>query len=75
MADYMGMHLSTVSRIVKKVSEAIARLYPQIIKMPRTRMELRRTQNKFFEISRFPRVIGAIDGTHIKIESPGIIFI
>ncbi|XP_063913042.1 putative nuclease HARBI1 [Zophobas morio] len=71
VADYMGMHLSTVSRIVKKVSEAIARLYPQIIKMPRTRMELRRTQNKFFEISRCPRVIGAIDGTHIKIESPG----
>jgi DNA-binding MarR family transcriptional regulator len=29
VADFMGMHISTACRIVKRVSEAIARLYGQ----------------------------------------------
>lgn len=66
-----GMHLSTVSRIIKKVSEAIARLRPRFIKMPEGIDEIQATQNKFFDIASFPRVLGAIDGTHIKIQSPG----
>ncbi|KAJ3653046.1 hypothetical protein Zmor_018964 [Zophobas morio] len=71
VADYMGMHISTVSRIIRRVSDAIARLYHHFIKMPQTLMEQRLIQNGFFDIARFPRVIGAIDCTHIKIESPG----
>ncbi|KAJ3655790.1 hypothetical protein Zmor_014903 [Zophobas morio] len=71
VADYMGMHISTVSRIVRRVSDAIARLYHHFIKMPQTLMEQRLIQNGFFDIARFPRVIGAINCTHIKIESPG----
>jgi hypothetical protein len=66
----MGMHTSTVSRIIKRVSEAIARLYSHYVKMPEQH-ELPRVQNDFFHIARFPRVIGAIDGTHIRVQSPG----
>jgi DNA-binding MarR family transcriptional regulator len=36
IADYMGMHLATVSRIVVRVSEAIAQLYNVYIGFPNT---------------------------------------
>ncbi|XP_063913017.1 putative nuclease HARBI1 [Zophobas morio] len=71
IADFMGMHLSTVSRIVKRVSEAIARLYRQHIKFPSTNDEMSENQRNFFSISGFPKVVGAIDCTHVKIQSPG----
>lgn len=69
-ADFMHMDVSTVSRIIKKVSRAIARLFPIYVKMPE-QQELVREQNKFYNVARFPRVIGLVDGTHIKIQSPG----
>nr|CAI5836508.1 unnamed protein product [Callosobruchus analis] len=28
-------------------------------------------REKFYQIARFPRCIGVIDGTHVKIQSPG----
>ncbi|VVD03123.1 unnamed protein product, partial [Leptidea sinapis] len=53
----------TASRVVKKVTEAIAQLRPRIIKFPD---DLSTLQNDFYEIARFPRVIGAIDCTHTR---------
>ncbi|KAJ8976672.1 hypothetical protein NQ317_004754 [Molorchus minor] len=60
--DFMEMHQSTASRIIRKVSQAIATLRPQYIRMP-IQQEIIYTQNKFYQISRFPRVIGCVDGT------------
>jgi hypothetical protein len=71
VADFMGIHLSTASRCVAKVSAALARLAPNFIKMPQTDQERAEVQNDFFEIARFPRVLGAIDCTHIRIQSLG----
>lgn len=34
VADFIGMDLSTASRIIAKVTLTIGRLYPQFIKMP-----------------------------------------
>ncbi|KAJ8981059.1 hypothetical protein NQ317_018032 [Molorchus minor] len=70
VADYMQMDISTVSRIVVRVSEAIARLSPQYIRMPENGRFIEE-QTKFYEIARFPKVIAVVDGTHIKIQSPG----
>ncbi|KAG8237897.1 hypothetical protein J437_LFUL017693 [Ladona fulva] len=33
--------------------------------------ELREVKRKFYEIAGFPNVIGCVDGTHIRIQSPG----
>jgi hypothetical protein len=71
VADFMGMHISTACRIVKRVSEAIARLYGQHIVFPNGIEEIRTTQEDFFNVAAFLRVLGAIDGTHIRIQSPG----
>lgn len=39
--------------------------------MPRNANELRASQEHFYNIARFPRAIGAVDCTHIRMLSPG----
>lgn len=53
------------------MSLAIAMLRPDHIYMPRTEAEITTAQSEFYRIARFPKVIGALDCTHIKIASPG----
>ncbi|KAI4455445.1 hypothetical protein MML48_9g00016292 [Holotrichia oblita] len=75
IADFAGMHVSTVSRIIKRVSAIIAALGRRYIKFPDTQEAIKACQRKFYDVASFPRVIGAIDCTHIKIESPVSLFI
>lgn len=72
IGDLGGIHKSTMCRIVKRVTEAIASLCPQYINFPTSNQSLRHTKQKFYNIASFPRVVGAIDCTHVKILSPGI---
>lgn len=60
-------------RIIKKVTEAIASLRLEFIHYPDSNQSLRQTKENFYNIAHFPRVVGAIDCTHVKILSPGII--
>ncbi|CAG5007581.1 unnamed protein product [Parnassius apollo] len=64
VADFIGVSKASASRIVHHVSRAIAGLYPQYVKT------LSNTQNAFHEIAGFPRILGAIDCTHVPIQSP-----
>lgn len=69
--DFSGIHKSTASKVINKVSRAIAQLSPLYIKFPNTEEEIGRLRQKFYNIAKFPRCIGALDCTHIKIQSPG----
>lgn len=69
--DFCGIHKSTASRIIAKVTRAIASLSARYIKMPSSAEEITEDKMKFYEIARFPKVIGAIDCTHVRIQSPG----
>ncbi|KAK5647826.1 hypothetical protein RI129_003078 [Pyrocoelia pectoralis] len=71
IADFIQADKSTISRLVTKVTHVIASLANEFIYMPRNQLEVKDCQNKFYDVCRFPRVIGAIDGTHIRIQSPG----
>lgn len=66
----MGMHTSTASRIISKVSGVIANMAPRYIQLPQGN-EVIDVQSDFFNLSSFPKVLGCIDGTHIRIQSPG----
>ena len=68
VADFAGVSVSSVCRILVRVSEAIARQRPNFVKMPESDAE---RQAAFHAIASFPRVIGSIDCTHVKIQSPG----
>ncbi|XP_018578346.1 putative nuclease HARBI1 [Anoplophora glabripennis] len=71
VGDFSGVSIVTASRIVRKVSIVIASLRPDNIKMPRTQQEIESTKRGFFAMHGFPRVVGIVDGTHIRIQSPG----
>lgn len=70
-ADFVGIHKSTASRIVRNTTRAIALLRDQYIKMAVTPEEILDMKLKFHEIAQFPKVIGALDCTHVRIKSPG----
>lgn len=69
--DFIGVSKTTACLIVRNVSVAIAKLRPIFIRMPETETEVRDLQLRFYQIARFPRTIGAIECTHIKIQNPG----
>ncbi|KAJ8933082.1 hypothetical protein NQ314_014236, partial [Rhamnusium bicolor] len=69
LGDFMGVHQSTMSRIISNVSAAIANLRPYYVKMPIAH-ERFQIQQDFYAISRFPRVLGCLNGSHIKTQSP-----
>jgi hypothetical protein len=66
--DLVGISQASVSRIVKRVTIAICHLRPDFINFPN---EFQQIKQNFANIAGFPEVIGAIDGTHVPIESPG----
>lgn len=75
VADFAGVcrARASVCCILVRVSDAIARERPNYVKMPQpqTEEEMKAASHAFADIASFPRVIGTIDCTHIKIQSPG----
>jgi len=70
LGDHIHVHKPTVCLVIEKVSQAIACLKPKYIQMPRSQIEMNIVQDGFFSLRNFPKVIGAIDCTRIKIQSP-----
>ncbi|KAH1028489.1 hypothetical protein HUJ05_001842 [Dendroctonus ponderosae] len=69
----MGMHSTTAVRIIPKVSRAIASLYSRFVKLPVTEDERSKAMRNFYDIARFPHVIGAIDCTHVIVVTHAVI--
>ena len=70
VGDCVGIHRSSVCRIITRVTRAICRIRNRHIKFPRRRDDIRNTQERFHAIAGFPQIVGAIDGTHIFIKTP-----
>ncbi|XP_055909260.1 putative nuclease HARBI1 [Eupeodes corollae] len=71
IADFSGVCITSVHVVLKRVSRALAELSPRYIQMPQTQNERLKAAKEFFAVAKFPRTIGAIDCTHIRIQSPG----
>ncbi|KAI4455638.1 hypothetical protein MML48_9g00001204 [Holotrichia oblita] len=69
--DFNGVDKSTACRVIYKVARAIAPLSTRVINMPRSKEEITDVRQGFYNISRFPRCLGALDCAHVKIISPG----
>ena len=65
-----GIPKCTVSRIISRVSTALARKQHEFIRWPSTANERQEIKQGFFEKGGFPGVIGCIDGTHVRIQGP-----
>lgn len=70
LGDHIHVHKATVCRIIKRVSTEITLLRPQFIRFPTNAAERQKIRLEFFELHQFPRVIGALDCSHIRIQSP-----
>ncbi|CAF4944265.1 unnamed protein product [Pieris macdunnoughi] len=68
IGDTCGWSTPTTNKIIHRVSAAIAALHSEYIKFPSTQLEIRTEQDNFYHIARFPRVIGAMKCTHIKLS-------
>ena len=71
-ADDLGPSQQTISRVITDTLEALSdnAILSQFIRFPVTPQETERRKAEFRVIAGFPEVIGAIDGTHIRIVAP-----
>ncbi|PZC80771.1 hypothetical protein B5X24_HaOG213995 [Helicoverpa armigera] len=63
IGDICGWSIPTANKIIHRVSATIAALHKEYIHFPTTQQEMRKEQDNFYQIARFPRVI---DGWHTK---------
>nr|XP_023018368.1 putative nuclease HARBI1 [Leptinotarsa decemlineata] len=68
VADRFGVTISSIHRIIHRITMFLSNLSPEIIKWPNEN-EKQIIKEHFFA-NGFPNVIGAIDGTHIKVDKP-----
>lgn len=65
-----GLPKSTTSMITHEFCSILTRKMDEFIKFPYSRAEVRKAIDEFQNISEFPQVIGAVDGSHIPIKKP-----
>ena len=70
-ADDLGIS-QPVSRAINQTINALSRpqILQQFIRFPLDIQQLHRIKDNFREIAAMPGVVGAIDGTHMKIIAP-----
>ena len=69
IGDPVGLPKSSVSRVVKDVSLALAQKQKKFILWP-SLAELQVVKRGFYDKGGFPGVIGCVDGTHVRIQAP-----
>ncbi|XP_052785967.1 putative nuclease HARBI1 [Mya arenaria] len=70
--DFHGVSQPTVSRVLVEMLNVLSdtRLVRQFISFPTDVADLRRNATIFEGIANFPKVMGLINGTHIRIRAP-----
>lgn len=73
-ADDLGTFRPTISHVVMETTIALTapRIVTRFIDFPTRPCVIQQNQTRFLQITGFPGVVGATDGTHKKIISPGI---
>lgn len=68
MADRFDVTISSINRVIRRLTYFLSNLAPDIIKWPTNAEKL--INEEYFRTNGFPNVIGAIDGSHVKIDKP-----
>lgn len=71
VGDLCEISVATSSRIIKRVTNAIVTLQKEFIRFPNSQKEISTVKGQFYKIANFPNVLGCIDCSHVKIQSPG----
>ncbi|XP_062584804.1 putative nuclease HARBI1 [Saccostrea cucullata] len=70
LGDAQGMSRMIVSRVISDVSTSIANHANEYIIFPNSNAEKIKVMQNYHELSRFPNILGCIDGTHVPIRTP-----
>jgi hypothetical protein len=70
LRDCKGASIGTVSAVVKQVCNSLFALQQEVIKWPEAEEACVQISRKFESIAGFPFVVGAIDGTHVRVCPP-----
>ena len=62
VGDNSGLHRSTISRIITKVTNRLCAERNRHIKFPTTRDDMQHIKARFYESASMPSVLGAVDG-------------
>lgn len=65
-----GLDKSCVSRTIDNIVEGLYEKRNEFIKWPTDPNISNRIKREFYEVAGFPNVLGAIDGTHVRIKKP-----
>nr|XP_054771454.1 putative nuclease HARBI1 [Lytechinus pictus] len=63
-----GVSRSTTCRVIHRVAGALCNIKHEIIKFPCSDDEVTDQQTNFYKIANFPKVVGAVDGTHVYLH-------
>lgn len=69
LGDTLSLSQPTLSRIISAFTEALVRRVNRYVRLPDEDGRLAKMQ-QFARVGGFPRVLGVIDGTHIRIKAP-----
>ena len=67
---FLSYDKSTVSRVVRRLTLALASEVNDFVKFPTTANERDEIKHGFFRVGDFPGAISCIDGTHVRIKAP-----
>lgn len=67
IADTVGLSQPSVSRCIVRVCSALVKEIDKFISWPTNESH---QKAEFFNIARFPSVVGIVDGSHIRIQEP-----
>jgi len=71
MSQFFGLGKSTVHKYVHDVCKAIVKvMLRKYVRLPSSRGECRKLMAGFYKFSRFPNVIGCVDGVHFLVQKP-----
>jgi hypothetical protein len=70
VGDLAGVSQPTVCRIILRVSRLIAALVGQFVTFPDTQADKLETMRAFYNLAHFAGMLGAVDCTHVPIQSP-----
>lgn len=70
IGDTCGLSQPSIFRAISSVSKELDNLWDETIYFPVDSREIQTIKQAFYNIGKFPNVIGCIDGTHIPILKP-----
>ena len=69
VAYSFGIRKSTVSKIIRRVTQAISKyLKVNILFLPTNKKDIEEMASNFYNSHGFPQCIGAVDGTHVGVK-------